>query len=149
GSSSWSRLQPVLVDLDVDGVMGRSDVSRPEVTLAEADPVEGDRRTIVQAVPLFLGIDGGRQNPLDDADLAPAVVRGAQVPGRVAPRHGDLLAGPEARRRAGPGRLSGSPARARRWAGLRDAGGHHAAPRRSLTSSTLRAISSEVRIPFC
>src|SRR5205085_2379114 len=136
-------LQPVLEDLDVDGVVRRPNVAGPEVGLPEAHPVEPDRRAIVQAVPLLLGVEEGWQHPLDDAALASAVVRRAEVARREAPRDHDWLAGAEAGRRRRAGWLTrGARLGGCGWVGRRArAGGrgllaaHRATPSRSFTAS--------------
>ena len=68
-----SRLQPVLVNLDLDAVRRRPVVVGPEVRLAEPDPVE--RRLGTSPVGEFLGVGIGAADPFDHPDAAADVVR--------------------------------------------------------------------------
>src|SRR5689334_23247925 len=70
------RLQPVLVDLDLDRVGIATAIVRPDVALAEADAVERLGRQARTVVGQLLGVGEGAAEPLDHPGMA------ADVPGR-------------------------------------------------------------------
>src|SRR5262245_42475969 len=87
--------QPVLEDLDIDGVRRGPGVVGPDVLLLKADPVQPLRRQAVAAVGALLGVGEGAQHALDHAALAADVMRRTDVTRRVERLDADPLAGPE------------------------------------------------------
>src|SRR5262249_61245202 len=121
--SSWgSSLEPMLKNLDIDGVSGGPAIVGPDLALPEAHAVERLARRARPVVGEFLGIAVGAAEPLDHAGAAADVPGRADVAGRVGEAHAHAIAGPEARR----GRLRRA----------------HDDPARAFTASILRPSSS-------
>src|SRR6185437_11109959 len=119
----------MLIDLDLDGVLGRPAIIGPQLALAEAHAVERLLRRARTIVGELLGIGEGAAQALDLAGLA------ADVPGRAQ----------MARRRHAAHR----DPRARREARLMRSGLGHGASCRASTSAILRPSSSAVNTPRC
>src|SRR5438094_958591 len=64
------RLQPMLIDLDVDRVLRRPRIIGPDIALAEAHAVERLRRQARSVVGELLGIGEGPAQTLDDSAAA-------------------------------------------------------------------------------
>src|SRR5918997_6755737 len=79
-SAVFSRLQPVLVDVDEQGVLRWSAVAFPQVGLPEADLVERHLRKSVAAVGKALRVRERAEGLRDPAGLSLRVVRGTNVP---------------------------------------------------------------------
>src|SRR5215470_4408845 len=94
------RVEPMFVDLDVDGVAGVAAIAGPYLGLSEAHAIEGLGRQAVAPVGQFLGVRKGAAQPFDHAGLAADVVGRANVPGRISTAHRDAVARPEARAHA-------------------------------------------------
>src|SRR5829696_109715 len=118
--SSPFGLEPVLVDVGVQAVFGRTSVVLPEVGLSETDFVQGPFRQARVAVgELF------RVRELADKGLYPPALpfevrRGAYVAGLLRGKHPDPIAGFE----------------------------HHGRPQRCRISAALSSISFLERTPF-
>src|SRR5262249_61227184 len=103
--SSWgSSLEPMLKNLDIDGVSGGPAIVGPDLALPEAHAVERLARRARPVVGEFLGIAVGGAEPLDHAGAAADVPGRADVAGLVGGAHRPPIAGPEAR----PCRLRGA-----------------------------------------
>src|SRR6185312_213673 len=123
--SSPGRLQPMLIDLDLDRVLSRAGIVGPELALAEADAVERLRRQARAAVGELLRIGEGAAQPLDLAGAAADVPGRADMTGRIGATHAHAGTRLKARRRA------------------------HAPPSRASISLILRPSSSVVTRPRC
>src|SRR5262245_40021748 len=124
------RLEPVLVDLDFHVIVRSAAIVRPYLVLPEAHAVERLRRQAGAVVGKFLGVGKGAAQAFDHPDMAADVPGRTQVPGRIGAPHPHPVAGGEAGRSRGGGRV-------------------HAAFSRASTSAILRPSSSAVRMPRC
>src|SRR5271166_4941398 len=86
-SLASGRLQPVLIDLDVDRVVRRAGIVGPDVALAKAHAVERLRRQARPVIGQLLGIGEGSAKPFDDAAAATDVPGGAQMARHVGASH--------------------------------------------------------------
>ncbi len=117
------RLQPVLVDLEFEDVVGVPAVVGPQRRLRDPDAVQPYPAGAVDPVGLLLRVEEHRQHPFDHADVPADVDGGPHVPGSVT--GGD----PHALTDLEPG-------------------GHGSTAQRRRTSSIVLPSSSEVISPF-
>src|ERR1044071_9387823 len=89
---SW-LLQPVLIDLDFDDVVGAAAVVRPNVLLPEPHPVERLRRQPVAHLCQLFRIGERPAEALDRAGLAADIERRAHVAERIGVQNADCVAG--------------------------------------------------------
>src|SRR5882724_5738913 len=94
------RFQPVLVDLDIDGIAGSAGIVGPYLALNEADAIERKRRQAVAAIGQLLGIRKVAAQALHHARFAADKVRRAQMAGWIGAPHRHGIAGLEARAHA-------------------------------------------------
>src|SRR6185437_13839942 len=64
------RLEPVLIDFDLDGVLRRAPILRPDLALAEAHAIKRLGRETGAVIGELLGIAEGAAETLDLADMA-------------------------------------------------------------------------------
>src|SRR5512147_874480 len=101
GAPRSGRLQPMLVDLDVDRVVRRSSVIGPDRALCKAHTVEWERRQAIAAESKLLGVGEAATQPLDATALAADVEGCADMAGRKGAPHTHRIAGLELCRHAG------------------------------------------------
>ena len=130
GRGSGVPVEPVLVDLDLDGIVVAPGIAGPQVALPETHPVERLLGQAVAAIGAPLRVAEVAAQAFDDAGPAAAVVRGADVTRRIALLHPHPITGGE----AGAHFRSPSPA----------AGGAG----RARSEATRASISAWVSTPF-